>query len=158
MMRRSFIVHSQLPPEQLVSSIRAEVHDVDPQQAIASVASMDELLDKSVALPRLNVAFLAAFRRNRTLARLRGNTRRCGLVRRTACQRDRRTHGSGRDTERDPVAFHAPRSKCNRHRYSCRNRCRSLAHAVPAQRTLWGGQPITRESTSSQFLRCWFPC
>ena len=60
-MRRSFIVRSQLPPEQLVSSIRTKIHEVDPQQSIASVASMDELLDKSVALPRLNMAFLAAF-------------------------------------------------------------------------------------------------
>jgi putative ABC transport system permease protein len=59
--RRSFIVRSQLPPEQLLSSIRAEVYKVDPQQAIASVASMDELLDTSVALPRLNMALIAAF-------------------------------------------------------------------------------------------------
>jgi putative ABC transport system permease protein len=60
-MRRSFIVRSQLPPEQLISSVRTEVHKVDPQQAIASVASMNELLGTSVALPRLNMAIITSF-------------------------------------------------------------------------------------------------
>lgn len=59
--RRSFVVRSQMPPEQLVASIREQVHEVDPQQAVADVAMMDELVDKAVAQPRLNTALLAAF-------------------------------------------------------------------------------------------------
>ena len=60
-MRRSFILRSQFPPEQLIPAIREAVHQVDPQQAIANVATMDELLDKAVAQPRLNMALITAF-------------------------------------------------------------------------------------------------
>jgi putative ABC transport system permease protein len=59
--RRSFVIRSQLSPEQLIPAIREAVHQVDPQQAIADVATMDELLDKAVAQPRLNMALVAAF-------------------------------------------------------------------------------------------------
>jgi len=60
-MRRSFIVRSQIPPEQLIPMVRDAVYEVDPQQAIANVATMDELLDKAVAQPRLNMALIAVF-------------------------------------------------------------------------------------------------
>jgi hypothetical protein len=60
-MRRSFIVRSVVPPEQLVQAIREQVHQVDAQQAIANVATMDERLDESVAQPRLKMALVAAF-------------------------------------------------------------------------------------------------
>jgi putative ABC transport system permease protein len=59
--RRTFVVRSEVPPEQLVHSIREQVHQVDPDQAIADVATMDELLDKAVAQPRLNMALITAF-------------------------------------------------------------------------------------------------
>ncbi|HTW80498.1 MAG TPA: ABC transporter permease [Terracidiphilus sp.] len=59
--RRSFVVRTQARPEQLVNSIREQVHHVDPQQAIADVATMDQLLDKAVAQPRLNMALMTAF-------------------------------------------------------------------------------------------------
>jgi putative ABC transport system permease protein len=59
--RRSFVVRSEVPPEQLVRSVREQVHQVDPQQAIADVATMDELLDKAVAQPRLNMALITSF-------------------------------------------------------------------------------------------------
>ena len=60
-MRRSFIVRTRVPSEQLIPAIREQVHQVDFQQAIADVATMDDLLDKSVAQPRLNVALVTAF-------------------------------------------------------------------------------------------------
>jgi predicted permease len=60
-MRRSFIVRTHVPPEQLIQGIREQVHQVDPQQAIAAIATMDERLDQSVAQPRLNMALVAAF-------------------------------------------------------------------------------------------------
>jgi putative ABC transport system permease protein len=50
-----------MTPEEIVRPIREAVHAADPQQAIANVATMDELLDKSVAQPRLNLAVVASF-------------------------------------------------------------------------------------------------
>jgi predicted permease len=58
---RFFVVRSQSDPEQLVRAIREQVHAVDPTQAIGNVATMDELLDKAVAQPRLNMAVVASF-------------------------------------------------------------------------------------------------
>ncbi|QNI33910.1 ABC transporter permease [Alloacidobacterium dinghuense] len=58
---RSFVVRSHVPPEQLIKAIREQVHQVDAQQAIANVSTMDSLLDKAVAQPRLNMAMVALF-------------------------------------------------------------------------------------------------
>lgn len=59
--QRSFVVRSHLPPEQLIKSIREQVHKLDPQQAIGNVSTMDGLLDKTVAQPRLNMVLVASF-------------------------------------------------------------------------------------------------
>jgi predicted permease len=59
--QRFFVVRSRTDAEQLVRAVREQVHAVDPQQAIANVGTMDELLDKAVAQPRLNMAVVAAF-------------------------------------------------------------------------------------------------
>jgi len=59
--RRSFVVRSQLDPEQLIHTVREQVHAVDPQQAIANVGTMDELLDKAISQPRLNMAVVSSF-------------------------------------------------------------------------------------------------
>ena len=59
--QRYFVIRSQVPPSQLINSIREQIHEVDPLQAISNVATMDELLDKSVAQPRLNTALIAGF-------------------------------------------------------------------------------------------------
>jgi putative ABC transport system permease protein len=59
--RRSFIIRSLVPVEQLVPSIREAVHQADPQQAFSNVVTMDELLDKSIAQPRMNMTLVAAF-------------------------------------------------------------------------------------------------
>ncbi|HYK34586.1 ABC transporter permease [Alloacidobacterium sp.] len=58
---RSFVVRSHVPPEQMMNAIREQVHQVDPRQAIANVRSMDDLLDKAVAQPRLNMAIVVSF-------------------------------------------------------------------------------------------------
>lgn len=58
---RSFVVESRLPPEQLIQAIRAQVQKVDPQQAIGNISTMDDLVDKNVAQPRLNLALVAFF-------------------------------------------------------------------------------------------------
>ncbi|MFP5226394.1 MAG: ADOP family duplicated permease [Acidobacteriota bacterium] len=58
---RYFIVRSELRADQLVPAVRRIVHEVNPQQAIGNVATMDDLLDKAVAQPRLNMAVVASF-------------------------------------------------------------------------------------------------
>ncbi len=58
---RSFAVRSYVPPGQLIKSIREQVHEADPQQAVSDVRTMDDLLDEAVAQPRLNMALVAAF-------------------------------------------------------------------------------------------------
>jgi ABC-type antimicrobial peptide transport system permease subunit len=60
-MRRSFVVRTSVPPEQLNQSIREQVHSVDPQQAIADISTMDDRLDESVAQPRINMTLMASF-------------------------------------------------------------------------------------------------
>jgi putative ABC transport system permease protein len=59
--QRSFVVRSHVPPEELIKTIRELVHQVDPQQAVANVRTMDDLISTSVAQPRLNMALLVAF-------------------------------------------------------------------------------------------------
>jgi ABC-type antimicrobial peptide transport system permease subunit len=59
--QRFFVVRSRIPPKQLINSIREQVHSVDSRQAIANVATMDELLGESVAQPRLSMALIAGF-------------------------------------------------------------------------------------------------
>ncbi len=59
--QRFFVVRSQLPPEQLTRAIQEQVHEVDAQQAIRSVSTMDDLISTSVAQPRLNMILLGSF-------------------------------------------------------------------------------------------------
>jgi predicted permease len=59
--RRSFVVRTAVPPEQLIQAIREQVHGADPQQAISDVQTMDDRLDQSVAQPRVNMALMASF-------------------------------------------------------------------------------------------------
>ncbi len=61
---RSFVVRSLMPDEQLDSltrAIRGQVHQADPQQAVANVRTLDEMVSQSVAEPRLNMALLVSF-------------------------------------------------------------------------------------------------
>jgi predicted permease len=61
---RSFVVRSLMPTEQLeglTRAIRDQVHKVDPQQAVANVRTLDEMVSQSVAEPRLNMALLVSF-------------------------------------------------------------------------------------------------
>ena len=59
--QRSFVVRSHVPPEELTKAIRELVHRVDPQQAVANVRTMDDLISTSVAQPWLNMALLVSF-------------------------------------------------------------------------------------------------
>lgn len=59
--RRTFVVRSTLPTDQLLRDIRTAVHDLDAGQAIREVATLDDLISESVAQPRFNVGLLSAF-------------------------------------------------------------------------------------------------
>jgi putative ABC transport system permease protein len=59
--RRTFVVRSTLPADQLVPGIRAAVHDLDANQAIREVATLDDLIHESVAQPRFNMGLLSSF-------------------------------------------------------------------------------------------------
>jgi predicted permease len=58
---RYFVVRTRTDPEQMVREVRAAVHAVAPTQAIGGVATMDQLLHKAVAQPRMNLALVASF-------------------------------------------------------------------------------------------------
>jgi len=58
---RSFVLRSSLPPESLVPAIREQVRQVDPQQSLGEPKTLDAMVQKSVAQPRLNMALLVAF-------------------------------------------------------------------------------------------------
>lgn len=59
--RRYFVVRTQVPPQQLVSAIREQVHQVDPMQAVGNVHTLDDLISESVASPRLNALLVGSF-------------------------------------------------------------------------------------------------
>jgi len=59
--QRFFVLRAQGDSQQWVREVREQVQAVDPQQAIGNVATMDELLNKAVAQPRLNMAVVASF-------------------------------------------------------------------------------------------------
>jgi len=58
---RYFLVRTNVPPEQLVKSIREQVYQADPRQSVGRIETMDQLLSHAVAQPRLNAAVVASF-------------------------------------------------------------------------------------------------
>jgi putative ABC transport system permease protein len=58
---RSFVIRSSIAPDALIPVVRDTVHAIDPTLAMGEPATMDALLDKAVAQPRLNMAVVAAF-------------------------------------------------------------------------------------------------
>jgi putative ABC transport system permease protein len=58
---RYFLVRTRVNPEQLVDDIRKQVYQVDSEQSIGDVATMDQLLDQAVAQPRLNMDVVVSF-------------------------------------------------------------------------------------------------
>jgi predicted permease len=56
-----FAVRSSVPPETLIPAIRVQIHELDPNQAIHNIATMDSLVDDAVSQPRLTMFLLAAF-------------------------------------------------------------------------------------------------
>jgi ABC-type antimicrobial peptide transport system, permease component len=57
----SFVLRGAGDPSQWAKRIRSEISSVDPDQAIASLRTMDEVLSTSVARPRFNTLLLTLF-------------------------------------------------------------------------------------------------
>jgi predicted permease len=55
------VVRTGGDPERLLAALRAAVHEVDPAQPVSQVATLDQLLDRSVGTRRLAVALLGTF-------------------------------------------------------------------------------------------------
>jgi putative ABC transport system permease protein len=58
---RYFLVRTNVPPEQVVKSIREQVYQADPRQSVGRIETMDQLLSDAVAQPRLNAAVVGSF-------------------------------------------------------------------------------------------------
>jgi len=56
-----FAVRSSVPPETLIPAIREQIHELDPNQTIHTVATMDSLVDDAVSQPRMTMFLLTAF-------------------------------------------------------------------------------------------------
>jgi len=55
------VVRSTLPPDAVVSTIRAAVKQLDPNQPVTSTYTMREVVSQSVAKPRFNALLVGAF-------------------------------------------------------------------------------------------------
>jgi putative ABC transport system permease protein len=58
---RDLVVRASVPPESLAPGLREAVRGVDPQQPVASVRTMDEVLGRETAQRRVGVILLGAF-------------------------------------------------------------------------------------------------
>jgi putative ABC transport system permease protein len=57
----NLLVRSAVEPHSLVSSIRAQISAIDPDQPITKIETVDELMDTSRAQPRFILILLAIF-------------------------------------------------------------------------------------------------
>jgi hypothetical protein len=55
------IVRAQDDPRQLMSSVEAAIHRVDPEQAVSGVETMYNVLNDSVSQPRFQALLLLVF-------------------------------------------------------------------------------------------------
>jgi putative ABC transport system permease protein len=57
----SLVVRSDLPAPAVVSAVRGVVHELDPDQPLGTVATMQDLIARSVARPRFYALLLSSF-------------------------------------------------------------------------------------------------
>jgi putative ABC transport system permease protein len=55
------VVRTAQPPLSLASAVEREVHRLDPDQPVADIRSMEEVMDRAIAGARFNTALLAVF-------------------------------------------------------------------------------------------------
>jgi putative ABC transport system permease protein len=56
-----FTVRAQLPPEQLIASVRRQVQEVDPNQPIYDIGTLEETRAEAIAPERFNLTLLGVF-------------------------------------------------------------------------------------------------
>ena len=57
----NLLVRTMLPPRSLTAAVRAQISAVDPDQPVAAIQTVDELMDSSLAQPRFTMLLLAVF-------------------------------------------------------------------------------------------------
>jgi len=57
----TLVVRSDASPEPLVNTIRGKIADIDPTLAVSGILSMDRVIARSAAQPRMTAEFVAAF-------------------------------------------------------------------------------------------------
>jgi len=57
----SIVLRTMLPPEEMVSALRATVHSIDPQLALTQVESMDHVVTEGQASRRFSTALISSF-------------------------------------------------------------------------------------------------
>jgi putative ABC transport system permease protein len=55
------VVRTTTPPATLISAVTNSVHEIDPQQAVAHVMTMDQFMAESISPQRFNMLLLATF-------------------------------------------------------------------------------------------------
>ena len=82
-------------PAAFAGAIQRVIWDVDPEQPIYELSTMDQILARAVFLPRLSTTLLALFALAALLLAALGHLRRAVLLRVPADQGDRPAHGLG---------------------------------------------------------------
>jgi putative ABC transport system permease protein len=57
----NLLVRTAMPPRSITTAVRAQIAAVDPDQPVAGVETVDELVDGSLAQPRFTMLLLAVF-------------------------------------------------------------------------------------------------
>lgn len=57
----NLLVRTKLPPRSMTSAVRAEIAAVDPDQPVAHIQTVDDLMDSSLAQPRFTMLLLGVF-------------------------------------------------------------------------------------------------
>ena len=57
----NLLVRTTVPPQTMVSAVRAQIAAVDPDQPVTNIETVDELMDKSRAQPRFTMMLLSFF-------------------------------------------------------------------------------------------------
>jgi predicted permease len=57
----TIVMRSQLPPEQMIGSLRSVVHGIDPQLPLVHIESMDQVIAEGQASRRFNTVLISSF-------------------------------------------------------------------------------------------------